>query len=71
METILLTIFISIFTLIIWATQTNKDIEFAIIQGFMLGALYDVEEVDDEKWHTIQILLGVLSINIKWESEIM
>jgi hypothetical protein len=51
-----------------WATQTGKDIEFAIIQGFMLGALYDVEEVDDEKWHTIQILLVVLSINIKWET---
>jgi hypothetical protein len=51
-----------------WATQTIKDIEFAIIQGFMLGALYDVEEVDDEKWHTIQVLLGVLSINIKWET---
>ena len=68
METILLTFFISIFTLIMWATQTGKDIEFAIIQGFMLGALYDVEEVDDEKWHTIQILLVVLSINIKWET---
>jgi hypothetical protein len=51
-----------------WATQTGKGIEFAIIQGFMLGALYDVEEVDDEKWHTIQVLLGVLSINIKWET---
>jgi len=68
METILLTFFISIFTLIMWATQTSKGIEFAIIQGFMLGALYDVEEVDDEKWHTIQVLLGVLSINIKWET---
>jgi len=68
METILLTFFISIFTLIMWATQTGKGIEFAIIQGFMLGALYDVEEVDDEKWHTIQVLLGVLSINIKWET---
>lgn len=68
MTTILLTIFISIFTSIIWATKTNKDLEFAIIQGFMIGALYDVEEVENEQWHTIQILLGVLSINIKWET---
>lgn len=68
MVTILLTIFISIFTAITWATQTNKDLEFAIIQGFMIGALYDVEDVEDEHWHTIQILLGILSINIKWET---
>lgn len=68
MIVILLTIFISIFTAITWATQTKKDLEFAIIQGFMVGALYDVEEVEDEQWHTIQILLGVLSINIKWET---
>ena len=27
-----------------------------------------VEEVENEQWYTIQILLGVLSINIKWET---
>jgi hypothetical protein len=34
----------------------------------MIGALYDVEEADDEKWHTLQILVGILSINILWET---
>ena len=51
-----------------YAVQTGKELQFAIINGFMIGALYDVEEVDDEKWHTVQILVGILSINILWES---
>ena len=50
------------------AVQQGKDVRLAIINGFMIGALYDVEEVEDEKWHTLQILVGILSINILWES---
>lgn len=51
-----------------YAVQTGKEVKLAIINGFMIGALYDIEEVDDEKWHTVQILVGILSINILWES---
>ena len=52
--------------LLIWADQTGKDIQIASIQGFMIGFLYDCDEQDEEKYYTIQILIGVLSINIYW-----
>lgn len=52
--------------LLIWADQTGKDIQIASIQGFMIGILYDCDEQDEEKYYTIQILIGVLSINILW-----
>jgi hypothetical protein len=52
--------------LLIWADQTEKDIQIASIQGFMIGVLYDCDEQDEEKYYTIQVLLGVLSINIYW-----
>jgi hypothetical protein len=57
-----------IFTLITWAVYTGKELQFAIIHGFMVGFLYDVDQEEEEKYHTIQVLLGVLSINILWES---
>jgi uncharacterized membrane protein len=63
---------ILLFSLILFAltnaVKSNKEVKLAIINGFMIGALYDVEEVEDEKWHTFQILVGILSINILWES---
>ena len=52
--------------LLIWAHETGKDIQIASIQGFMVGVLYDCDEQDEEKYYTIQVLLGVLSINIYW-----
>jgi hypothetical protein len=51
------------------AVKQGKEVNLAIISGFMIGFLHDVEEVDDEKWHTVQILLGILSINILWETK--
>ena len=51
-----------------YAVRQGKEVKLAIINGFMFGYLYDVEEVEDENWHTVQILLGILSINILWES---
>jgi hypothetical protein len=55
-----------IVSLLIWADQTGKEIQIASIQGFMVGVLYDCDEQAEEKYYTIQILLGVLSINIYW-----
>jgi hypothetical protein len=54
--------------LLIWADQTGKDIQIASIQGFMLGFLYDCDEQEQEKYYTIQVLIGVLAINILWET---
>jgi hypothetical protein len=51
---------------LVWADQTGKEIKIASIQGFMLGFLYDCFEEEEEKYYTIQVLLGVLSINIYW-----
>lgn len=59
---------ILIFMLITWAVYTGKELQFAIIHGFMIGALYDVDQEDEVNYHTIQLLIGVLSINILWES---
>jgi ABC-type cobalamin transport system permease subunit len=59
---------ILIFTLITWAVYTGKELQFAIIHGFMVGALYDVDQEEEVNYHTIQLLIGVLSINILWES---
>lgn len=59
---------ILILTLITWAVYTGKELQFAIIHGFMVGFLYDVDQEEEEKYHTIQVLLGILSINILWES---
>lgn len=64
----ILLISILILTLVSWAVYTGKEIRLAIINGFMVGFLYDVEEVENENWHTIQILLGFLSINILWDT---
>ena len=64
----LLAFFWLIILVLTYAVQTGKEVKLAIINGFMIGALYDVEEVDEEKWHTFQILIGILSINILWES---
>ena len=65
---------ILLFSLILFAltnaVKSNKEVKLAIINGFMLGALYDVEEVDNEKWHTLQILVGILSINILWDEKV-
>ena len=59
---------ILILTLITWAVYSGKELQFALIHGFMVGALYDVDQEEEEKYHTIQLLIGVLSISILWES---
>lgn len=59
-------IFFLIVFLLIWADQTGKDIQIASIQGLMFGFLYDCEEQEEEKYYTIQVLLGFISINIYW-----
>lgn len=64
----ILLISLLILCVITWGVYTQKEIRLAVINGFMFGFLYDVEDFDDEKWHTVQILLGFLSINILWET---
>jgi ribulose bisphosphate carboxylase small subunit len=54
--------------LITWAVYSGKELQFAIIQGFMIGILYDEDKQEEENYYTIQVLLGILSINILWES---
>jgi len=52
--------------LLLWADQTGKEIQIASIQGLMLGVLYDCDEQEEDTYYTIQVLLGVISINIYW-----
>ena len=66
---IYITILLSLVLLYLtYAVKQGKEVNLAIINGLMFGYLYDVEEVEDENWHTVQILLGILSISILWES---
>lgn len=52
--------------LLLWADQTGKEIQIASIQGLMIGVLYDCDEQEEDTYYTIQVLLGVISINIYW-----
>ena len=54
-----------------WAQQIKADIIISPIIGFVTGFLYDKEEFIEDgmkiKSYTIQILMGVISLNILWE----
>lgn len=54
---------------IVWALQTDKEIDFAVIDGFFIGGLYDKDENEVQYLHTIQIIFVVLSISILWETD--
>lgn len=38
------------------------------IIGFIVGCLYNPEELEDCTEHTVQILLGIISFTIIWET---
>jgi len=42
-----------IFTLITWAVYSGKELQFAIIHGFMIGCLYDVDQQEEENYQNI------------------
>lgn len=56
-----------------YAQQIKADIIIAPIIGFVTGFLYDKDEFIEDgikiKSYTIQILLGVISLNILWETQ--
>jgi hypothetical protein len=63
-------IFLLPLLLIFYAVQTDKELNFAIMDGFMVGIVYD-KDIDDNEpniIHTIQMCLGVLSIVVTWEN---
>ena len=38
------------------------------IIGFMVGCLYDAEEIEDATEHTVQFLFGIVCVTIIWET---
>ena len=54
-----------------YAQQIKADIIISPIIGFVTGFLYDKDEFIEDgmkiKSYTIQILMGVISLNILWE----
>ena len=63
-------IFLLPLLLIFYAVQTGKELQFAMMDGFMVGLVYD-KDIDDnepEVIHTLQMCLGVLSIVVTWET---
>jgi hypothetical protein len=55
--------------LIFYALATNKELQFALLDGFMIGIIYDKEENNYEYWHTIQLCFVILSISVLWETD--
>jgi len=51
--------------------QINRaDIYIALIKGLMVGVLYHKEQYDDGfDEYTLQCLLGIVNITVKWERE--
>jgi len=45
----------------------NAEITFAPVLGFIMGALYSYTDFDDGREHTLQCLIGFISITIVWE----
>lgn len=60
------TILISISFLILGYTM-NAEITFAPVLGFIMGALYSFSDFDNGREHTLQCLIGFISITIVWE----
>ena len=56
-----------------YAQQIKADIIISPIIGFVTGFLYDKDEFIEDgmkiKSYTIQILMGVISLNILWETQ--
>ena len=54
-----------------WAQQIKADIIISRMVGFVTGCLYHkevfVEGNIEVKSYTIQILMGVISLNVLWE----
>lgn len=45
----------------------NAEISFAPVLGFVMGALYSFSDFDNGREHTLQCLIGFISITIVWE----
>ena len=66
----LITLYLLVMTgFIVWALQTDKEIDLAVIDGFFIGGLYDKDENDRQYFHTIQFIFVVLSISILWDTD--
>lgn len=52
------------------AQLKRADVYIALIKGFMLGILYHKEQYDDGfDEYTIQCLIGIVNLTVKWERE--
>tara|TARA_R110000744_G_scaffold92179_1_gene178621 strand:+ start:4277 stop:4531 length:255 start_codon:yes stop_codon:yes gene_type:complete len=74
--------FLSIYTTVLlllcalvtfWAQQIKADIIISPMVGFVTGCLYHkevfIEEGIEVRSYTIQILMGVISLNVLWETQ--
>tara|TARA_R110002153_G_scaffold26625_1_gene83271 strand:+ start:1419 stop:1673 length:255 start_codon:yes stop_codon:yes gene_type:complete len=56
-----------------WAQQIKADIIISPMVGFVTGCLYHkevfIEGAIEVRSYTIQILMGVISLNILWEKQ--
>ena len=57
-------------TALIIAHKKRAEVQLALIKGFMLGGLYHKEQYDDGfNEYTIQVLIGIVNLTVKWERE--
>lgn len=60
---------IALVTLLIGQIK-GAEIYIALIKGFMVGFLYHKEQYDDGfNEYTLQCLMGVVNLTVKWERE--
>lgn len=58
---------ITIWILMDWCYRNEGEVVLSPIKGFMIGALYNGQEIDkNETEHIVQLLFFVFSVNFIW-----
>jgi len=68
MITILITIAAAIWIILMTIQKYGGELIISPVIGFMVGWLYNPEHFEKETEHTIQIVLGIVSFTIIWNT---
>ena len=68
MITILITIAAAIWIILMTIQRYGGELIISPVIGFMVGWLYNPEHFEKETEHTIEIVLGIVSFKIIWNT---
>ena len=68
MITILFAIAAAIWVVLMMIQRYGGELIISPVIGFMVGWLYNPEHFEKETEHTIQVLLGIVSFTIIWNT---